>query len=163
MEDPASQLDLIVQPDESLIAPENSTIAAALADGVTTNLALSAGAVETNPLIFASPLGLVELTGIKIGLVKYATILPEPEKRLTLKSTSALWGGAAVSNLMVLLAVPPPFPIIAGVIMGIATWMNMGRQYEKVDQMLAARSKKAPDVEMKTVSKPVLIRLAANN
>lgn len=163
MEDPAPQLDLSGPPIAPSITPESSTIAAAIADGVTTNLALSAGAVEANPLIFTSPLGLVALTGMKIGLVKYATTLPEPEKRLTLKSSSALWGGAAANNLMVLFAAPPPFPIIAGVIMGIATWMNMGRRYEKEDQLLAARNKKALDTEAQTVSKPEQISVAVNN
>lgn len=163
MEGPAPQLDLSGQPIEQSVTPESSAIAAAIADGVTTNLALSAGAVETNPLIFTSPLGLVALTGMKIGLVKYAATLPEPEKRLTLKSSSALWGGAAANNLMVLFAAPPPFPIIAGVIMGIATWMNMGRRYEKEDQLLAARNKKAADTEAQTASKPVPISVAVSN
>lgn len=160
---PVPQLDLIGQPIDPSITPESSAITAAIADGVTTNLALSAGAVEANPLIFTSPLGLVALTGMKIGLVKYAATLPEPEKRLTLKSTSALWGGAAANNLMVLFAAPPPFPIIAGLVMGIATWMNMGRRYEKEDQLLAARNKKIQDAEAQTASKPAQITVAVSN
>ena len=159
----APHLKISAQPSEPFNAPENDAIAAAIADGVTTNLALSVGAVETNPLILTSPLGLVALTGMKIGLVKYATTLPEPEKRLALKSSSALWGGAAVNNLMVLFAAPPPFPIIAGLIMGIATWMNMGSRYEKEDQLIAARNKKAPDPETQTTSKPAQISIAVNN
>ena len=157
------QLDLSGQPIAPSITPESSAIAAAIADGVTTNLALSAGAVEANPLIFTSPLGLVALTGMKIGLVKYAETLPEPEKRLTLKSSSALWGGAAANNLMVLFAAPPPFPIIAGLIMGVVTWMNMGRRYEKEDQLLAARNKKASDAEAQAASKPAQITVAVSN
>lgn len=163
MEAPAPQLDLSGPPSEPSITPESSAIAAAIADGVTTNLALSVGAVEANPLIYTSPMGLVALTGMKIGLVKYAETLPESEKRLTLKSSSALWGGAAVNNLMVLFAAPPPFPVIAGVIMGIATWMNMGRRYENEDQVLAARNKKALDTQAQTVSNPEQISVAASN
>jgi hypothetical protein len=147
---------------ESLATPESKAIAAAIADGVTTNLALSVGAVETNPLILTSPLGLVALTGMKIGLVKFAATLPESEKRFTLKSSSAIWGGAAVNNLIVLLA-PPPFPIIAGLIMGIATWMNMGSRYEKEDQLLAARNKKATDTKAQTASNPEQLNVADSN
>lgn len=157
------QLDLTELPIDPSITPENSAITAAIADGVTTNLALSAGAVEANPLIFTSPLGLVALTGMKIGLVKYAETLPESEKRLTLKSTSALWGGAAVNNLMVLFAAPPPVAIIAGLVMGIATWMNMGSRYEKEDQLLAARNKKIQEAEAKMASKPAQITVAVSN
>lgn len=120
---------------------KNRAMASAVADGVTTGLALSAGAIETNPLIATSPVGLVALTGAKLGLVKYADTMSQEDKRLTLKSTSAVWGGAAVNNVMVLLAAPPPFPLLAGLIMGIATWTHMGSEYEKEDLLAAARAK----------------------
>lgn len=120
---------------------KNRAMVSAVADGVTTGIALSAGAIETNPFIATSPVGLVALTGAKLGLVKYADTLPQDDKRLTLKSTSAIWGGAAVNNVMVLLAAPPPFPIIAGLIMGIATWTHMGSEYEKEDLLAAAHAK----------------------
>jgi hypothetical protein len=113
---------------ESFLTLENSAIAAALADGLTTNLALSAGAVETNSLISTTPMGLVVLTGMKIGFVKFYGTLSEAEKQTALKSSSALWGGAAVNNIAVYLAAPPPVPIIAGVLMGVVTWLNMGSQ-----------------------------------
>ena len=130
---------------EFSLTPENGAIAAAVADGLTTNLALSAGAVESNPTISASPIGLIALTGIKIGLVKYSETLSEPEKRLTLKSTSAIWGGAAINNIAVYLAAPPHVPLIAGLFMGIATWINMGNKYEQADVTLAARQIKLLD------------------
>ncbi len=118
----------------------NGAITAAVADGVTTSLALSSGAIEMNPLISTSPLGLVAITGMKIGLAKYAETLPEDDKRLTLKTSSALWGGAAVNNMMVLFAAPPPLPLIAGVLMGIATWVHMDTQYQENDKLAAARA-----------------------
>lgn len=126
---------------------KNRAMASAVADGVTTGIALSVGAIETNPLIATSPIGLVALTGAKLGLVKYADTMPQDDKRLTLKSTSAIWGGAAVNNVMVLLAAPPPFPIIAGLIMGIATWTHMGSEYEKEDLLAAARAKEFAEKE----------------
>lgn len=122
----------------ALMTPENTALAAAVADGLTTSLALSSGAVESNSVISTSPLGLIALTGLKIGLIKYSENFTESEKRLTLKSTSAIWGGAAVNNIAVYLAAPPPVPIIAGLLMGIATWMNMSNNYEVADTLLAS-------------------------
>jgi len=127
------------QPSVPFLTPENSAIAAAVADGLTTNLALSAGAVETNSLISSSPIGLVILTGMKIGMVKFSGTLSEPEKRSALKSSSALWGGAAINNVAVYFAMPPPVPVIAGIFMGFATWFNMNDKYAEEDELLAAR------------------------
>ena len=98
---------------------DEPAVKAAIADGVTTGVALSAGAVEMNPLANPSPLGLVALTAAKIGLVRYAADLPEGEKRLVMKTTTAAWGGAAVNNLLVLAAAPPPFPLLAGLAMAV--------------------------------------------
>lgn len=127
----------------------NGAIAAAVADGVTTGLALSSGAVELNPIMPTSPLGLVVVTGMKIGLVKYAETLPEEEKRLTMKTSSAFWGGAAINNLMVLFAAPPPLPVIAGLLMGLATWNHMENQYEQQDRLAAARQAPTPNKDEK--------------
>lgn len=124
--------------DSLTLTPENTALAAAIADGLTTSMALSSGAVEYNSAVPTSPLGLVAFTGLKIGLIKYSENFNEPEKRLTLKSTSAIWGGAAVNNIAVYLAAPPPLPIIAGLLMGIATWINMSNNYEEADTLLAA-------------------------
>lgn len=137
------------QPSESFLTPENSAIAAAVADGLTTNLALSTGAIETNSLISSSPIGLVMLTGMKIGWVKFSGTLSEPEKRTALKSSSALWGGAAINNMAVYLAAPPPVPIIAGILMGIVTWLNIGNKYAEEDAWLAARQFKSLNIEEK--------------
>lgn len=116
-------------------------ITAAVADGVTTGVALSLGAgVEMNPLIMTSPLGLVAMTGLKIGLVKYADTLPEEDKRTAMKTSSAVWGGAAMNNLLVLLAAPGPLSVIVGLITGIATWMHMENQYQEQDRVAALRA-----------------------
>lgn len=122
--------------------PQNNAIAAAVADGVTTGLALSAGGVEANALISTTPLGLVALTAMKIGLVKYADTFPEQEKRTTLKTASTVWGGAAINNLMILVAAPPPFPIVAGMIAGFATWIHVEGRFRQEDERIAARNRK---------------------
>lgn len=119
--------------------PQDAAVAAAVADGVTTGIAISAGAIEMNPLVTTTPVGLVALTGMKIGLVQYADTLPQEEKRAVMKTTSSVWGGAAVNNLLVLMAAPPPFPVIAGLIMGLATWQHMDGQYQKEDELIAER------------------------
>jgi hypothetical protein len=126
--------------------PNGASIAmkAAVADGVTTGFALASGAVEMNPLVSPTPLGLVALTGVKIAVVKYADHMPEDQKRTVMKTSSAVWGGAAVNNLMVLVAAPPPFPIIAGLAMAYIGWRHMTRGYEEYDRLVAAQAKPAP-------------------
>lgn len=137
---PEPIFEFFPEKNEALLTTENKAIAAAVADVLTTNLGIASGALESNSIVPTSPVGLVALLGVKIGLVKFADTLPEADKRLTLKSSSALWGGAAVNNLAVYMAAPPPFPVVAGVIMGIVTWMNMSEDYEKADILLAKKS-----------------------
>jgi hypothetical protein len=137
----------VLSSDEQAITPEKKATAAAVADGLTTAIAVSSGAIEMNPLISTSPVGIVAITGLKYGLVKYAETFPEEDKRMVMKSTTALWGGAAVNNLLVLIAAPPPLSIIAGLITGIATWRHMDSQYEKEDQIIAARNRTKQKME----------------
>lgn len=118
-------------------AVENAR-AAAVADGISTALALSAGAMEMNPLISTSPLGLIALTGAKIGLVNFAKTLPENDKRTVLKTTSAIWGGAAVNNLLVLMSAPAPLAVVAGVVAGVLAWRHTSKRYKAADRALAA-------------------------
>lgn len=123
---------------------DKNAMQAAVADGVTTGLALSAGALEMNPLISTSPAGLLVLTGAKIGLVKYADRLPEDEKRALIKTSGSLWTGAAINNLMVLLSAPPPVAIAAGVMAGVLWWRHSTRVVEGVDREIAARREMPP-------------------
>lgn len=131
-------------PEDRIERLDKNAVHAAVADGLTTGLALSAGALEMNPLISSSPAGLVLLTGAKIGLVKYADRLPEDEKRTVIKSSSSLWTGAAVNNLMVLLSVPSPAAIAAGVVAGVLWWKHSTRVYERADREIAARGEVPP-------------------
>jgi len=133
------------QSGDDLMKPENIAMAAAVTDVMTTGLAVAGGAVEMNPLVSTTPLGLLALAGTKIGFVKYVGTLPEPEKRVALKSSSSIWGGAAVNNIAVYLAAPPPFPVIAGLIMGFATWNGMSNNYETADKKVAASLAKKRD------------------
>lgn len=121
---------------------ENTAVAAALADGITTKLALAAGGIETNASAAGFPLGLIGLTGAKILLVKYAETLPEENKRLVIKTSSAAWGGAAVNNLLIMLAVSPPVSLVAGIITGIMAWRHTTDQYATQDRLAALQKEK---------------------
>lgn len=151
----AAVFSVDVAPDE-IDKVDNTAIRAAVADGITTGLALSAGALETNPLISTTPLGLLALTGAKIALVKYAETLPEQEKRMVVKLSSSLWGGAAVNNLLVLLAAPTPLSLLAGLLMGFYTWRQTGEAYEAADRAIAARALPPPARD-----EPAVVEIAA--
>ena len=125
--------------EERIERLDKNAMQAAVADGLSTGLALSSGALELNPLVPTSPVGIIVLTGAKIGLVKYADRLPEDEKRMLIKSSSSLWTGAAVNNLMVLLSAPSPVAIAAGLVAGVLWWQHSARVYERADREIAAR------------------------
>lgn len=133
----APSVDASAEKSENLTPPETIAMTAAAADMLTTSMVMASGGVEMNPVVSPSPLGLIALAGTKIGLIKYAGTLPETEKRVALKSASSVWGGAAVNNIAVFLAVPPPFPMIAGLIMVFSTWNSMTKDYEAADKILA--------------------------
>lgn len=135
---------------------ENNAIAAALADGVATKLALAAGAVEGNAFAAGFPLGLVALTGAKVLIVKYAETLPEHDKRVVIKTGSAAWGGAAVNNLLVMLAAPTPVAILAGVVMGIITWRHTAAQYDNQDRVAALQKERQERLAAMPKEKPAL-------
>lgn len=142
-------------PGEDDPTPNGKTHAmvAAVADGVSTGMALSAGAIESNPLIATSPVGLIAITGLKLGLVNYADTLPEQEKRFAMKSTSAVWGGAAVNNVLVFLAAPPPLAILAGLVTGLVTWTHLENKYDEEDVRLAAKHSKLMAIKAETTVK----------
>lgn len=129
-------------PEKRIERLDKNAMQSAVADGVSTGLALSAGGLEANPLAATSPLGIVALTGAKIGLVKFADTLPENEKRLVIKTTSAVWGGAAINNLMVMMSAAPAVAIGAGVVAGVMWWVHSTKVYDQADREIAAREEK---------------------
>lgn len=146
------------QPPESDVYVPKVAMSAAIADGVTTGIALAGGAVEMNPMVPTSPLGLIGLTGAKIMLVKYANTLPEQEKRTVLKTTTGLWGGAAANNLLVLLGAPPPIPLFAGAVIGVMAWRHADKQYAETDRLAALQAARTHigAAELPAVSVPEL-------
>jgi len=164
----ATKVEVPAPAQQQLALPESdvpkAAMAAAVADGITTGLALAGGAVEMNPLVPTSPLGLIGLTGAKIFLVNYAKSLPEDEKRVVLKTTTGLWGGAAMNNLMVLLGAPPPIPLFAGAIMGVMAWRRADLAYAEEDRVAALRSARIPIAasHLPVLSMPALLPSAAD-
>jgi hypothetical protein len=153
-EDPASKtLDVTsVEPGpDELPKVHHNAIAAALADGLSTKMALSAGGLEANPVAASFPMGLVALTGAKVLLVLYAEKLPETEKRFVIKTSSAAWGGAAVNNLLVMMAAPPPLPIVAGILMGIMAWKHTARGYEDRDRLASLQKAKLASAPVQAI------------
>jgi hypothetical protein len=140
-------------PDE-LPNIRNHAIAAALADGISTKLALSAGALEANPMALSFPMGLAALTGAKVLVAVYANKLPEKEKRLVIKTSSSAWGGAAVNNVLVFMAAPPPIPIVAGVLMGIFVWHQTARDYDDRDRLAALQKARLPSAPVQASLEP---------
>lgn len=150
---PSHQQAANANEDEARPNGKTHAMAAAVADGVSTGMALSAGAIESNPLIATSPVGLIAITGLKLGLVNYADTLPEQEKRFAMKSTSAVWGGAAVNNVLVFLAAPPPIAILAGLVTGLVTWTHLENKYDEEDVRLAAKNSKLMAIKAETTVK----------
>jgi hypothetical protein len=97
---------------------------AAWTDGISTALAVSNGAFERNPLISLSPASLLAVTGAKLGLVEWverSELAPE-RRQDTLKAFSAMWGGASINNLFILLSVPSGVALLAGLAGGWWLW-----------------------------------------
>lgn len=117
--------DVEPSPAPPAVSALNLARLAAVADGVSTHIALSGAAHESNPLVNPSIGGLVLLTAAKVGLVQYANTLPEKPRAIVLQTTSALWGGAAVNNLMLGVA-GGAWPLAVGVAAGYWFWVHEG-------------------------------------
>lgn len=92
---------------------------AAFADGISTMGVLSAGGIETNPIMPVSPVGILMVTAAKMGLAKWADTLPDEDRKSTLSTMSGAFGGAAVNNLLVLATAANPVALVGGLIAGV--------------------------------------------
>lgn len=97
----------------------------ALTDGATTTVAIAGKlAVERNPLIGNSILGILVATALKYRLGSYVENIAEPERTKSIAILGGLWGGATVNNLLVIAQVSSPVPLITGVIAGVWLWLT---------------------------------------
>ena len=71
---------------------------------------------------------LAQRHGAKLGLVELvdrSNLTPEQRHR-TLNAMAALWGGASINNLLILLSAQPPVAMLAGVAGGLWMWRRHG-------------------------------------
>lgn len=129
VEPTAPSESLIPEPTQVPLSTELPGISAlnyarigAIADSVTTHIALHSGGVEKNALVNTSPAGLVALLAIKLGLLELANRLPENERAVALKASAAVWGGVSVNNLLVAASVGGAAPVLVGVAFGYWMW-----------------------------------------
>ncbi len=99
---------------------------AAIADSVSTYLAVASGATEVNPLVGANLGGLIMLAGVKLGALEMIenSDQTEQEKSEQKRTAAAMWGSFSVSNLLVALSAASPIAILAGLASGSYLWMN---------------------------------------
>lgn len=103
------------------ISAKNYARMGAVADSVTTYIALQGGGVEQNGLVNTSVGGLVALAAVKLGLLELADYLPKNERAMALKLSSAVWAGVSINNLLVGASVAGAAPVVAGLAVGY--WM----------------------------------------
>ncbi|MES2424632.1 MAG: hypothetical protein V4562_09395 [Pseudomonadota bacterium] len=115
------------------IAVSDQAAASAFADGMSTLGVLAAGGVELNPIMPTSPVGILMMTAAKMGMTQWANSLPEEERKSTLRSMNATFGGAAVNNLLVLATAANPIALVGGLVAGIYFWND-------TDQRLTAEA-----------------------
>lgn len=135
-------------PAPSGLSPNAGAMAAATADGVSTLIGVTSGSlIEANPFMPSSPAGIVLLTAAKIGMGRYVDRL-EPEARaFDLKTLTAVFGGAAVNNVLLLAAAGPVVAAISGVAAGVYLWHNTAKRLTEEKQFALARRLPAPAEE----------------
>ena len=101
---------------------------AAIADGITTQLALSAGASEMNPLLGSNPSLPLVLggTALKVWLSEYMKDDEDAQKIIT-----GIWAGAAGNNLAVIAGVGNP--VLIGIAVGIYFWKTTTTSQKKAE------------------------------
>jgi len=102
---------------------EQRAYTAAAADSATTAAGLAMGAVELNPL------GAVAAVALKVPILLYADTLPEAERADVHQAIGAIWGGAAINNVCVLVTIASggasgPACFVVGVAYAAYTWRS---------------------------------------
>jgi hypothetical protein len=107
---------------------EQTAQAAALADGVSTAAAISMGAVETNPVVLGA--GLLPITALKVA-VPYMVRDAEPEtRRAVLTTTTGVWGGLAVHNIVTAVMASTPIGAVFGLVAGVMLYQHEAAKFD---------------------------------
>jgi hypothetical protein len=146
---------VVPEPSEAPLSTELPGISAinyarigAIADSVTTHIALNSGGVEKNALVNTSPAGLVALLALKLGLLELAERLPENERAMAIKTSAAVWGGVSVNNLLVAASVGGAAPVVVGAAFGYWMWEHTS------DRLAAEKLAKAAKADLGTAVSP---------
>jgi hypothetical protein len=92
---------------------------AAVADTITTRIAINNGFHESNPIGFPAA------TVAKVLVIVYTKHLEEsPKKHLIEDLGSSVWSGAAMNNTLLVLGVPAGASILTGIVTGILLYLN---------------------------------------
>lgn len=124
-------------PSSMSFSPKSTARAAAVADSVSTYLAIAAGGAEMNPLVSTSPMGLVVLAGMKLGFVELADHMEPAKRATTLRTVSAVWGGVSVSNILLALSVSPPVAAVVAVASGLTIWSRSEAAPQSTEPVVA--------------------------
>jgi hypothetical protein len=97
---------------------------AAVADTITTRIALNNGFHEANPIGFPAA------TVAKIFVIVYTNTLEEsPKKHLIETLGTSVWTGAAINNTLLVLGVSNPISIVSGILGAIAIFQNSNHTF----------------------------------
>lgn len=118
------------------ISAINQARMAAVADSVSTHIAIASGGVEQNGLVNTSPAGLVALAAVKLGVLQIVDNLPEQERAMGLKTSAALWTGVSVNNILVAVSAGGAVPVVAALAAGYWMW---GHTAERLEAERAAK------------------------
>lgn len=98
--------------------PLSAVKQAALADNVTTAVALEQGLPELNPLGF--PATVI----IKIFVVEWARTQPQQDRQFVERTATALWSGAAVNNFVLIIGGGSLLSPAVGVVTAAILWQR---------------------------------------
>ena len=114
----------------SAMDSEQTAQAAAVGDGVSTAVALSSGAVETNNLISTSPVGLIGLTVAKVAMPRLMRDAEPETRKKALVMTTSVWGGLTINNLLIAAFHSTPIGLAGGAVMAVWAWNH---EADKID------------------------------
>lgn len=133
------------QADSTQMANKRLAQTTAIGDSLSTGLGIASGAVEVNPLIGTTPLGLVALAGMKLLMLDQIEQYPE-ERRVPLqRQMSSLWGGITANNLLLAAGATGVLAIPAGILAGY--WIYHSEGFEKAQAEVLAKNQQALQVK----------------
>ena len=93
------------------------------ADAATTAVGLSQGLVEANPLGWAT-------VPLRLAAIEHSKSMPEGEGAELRASVDAFSWGAAASNIALIATGATPVGIVAGMVVGLASWQASEKERE---------------------------------